>query len=136
MLETIEDIEATAEHAVTHGYQLNTHAIGDRAVREVLDLLSRWRQCETRAEAAAGGVDRIAACLDGYRIREAAALLRAGLVVGGGGAVTALAVETLSGKLEPLSRSMFGAGLAFVGGAVGPACSSTPVVACGNPGAT
>jgi putative nucleotidyltransferase with HDIG domain len=51
--------------------------------------------------------------------RERAALLRAGLVVGGGGAVTALAVETLSGRLEPLSRSLFGAGLAFVGGAVG-----------------
>jgi len=51
--------------------------------------------------------------------RERAALLRAGLVVGGGGAVTALAVETLSGQLEPLSRSFFGAGLAFVGGAVG-----------------
>jgi putative nucleotidyltransferase with HDIG domain len=51
--------------------------------------------------------------------RERAALLRAGLVVGGGGAVTALAVETLSGELDPLSSSLFGAGLAFVGGAVG-----------------
>jgi putative nucleotidyltransferase with HDIG domain len=51
--------------------------------------------------------------------RERAALLRAGLVVGGGGAVTALAVETLRGNLEPLSTSLFGAGLSFVGGAVG-----------------
>ncbi len=51
--------------------------------------------------------------------RERAALLRAGLVVGGGGAVTALAVETLRGDLEPLSTSLFGAGLSFVGGAVG-----------------
>ena len=38
VLETIEEIEANAEHAVRHGYQLNTHAIGDRAVREILDL--------------------------------------------------------------------------------------------------
>jgi putative nucleotidyltransferase with HDIG domain len=51
--------------------------------------------------------------------RERAALLRAGLVVGGAGAVTALAVETLKGDLEPLSRSFYGAGLAFAGGAVG-----------------
>ena len=41
VLETVEDIEATAEHAARHGYQLNTHAIGDRAVREVLDLYER-----------------------------------------------------------------------------------------------
>ena len=38
VLETVEEIEANAEHAVRHGYQLNTHAIGDRAVREILDL--------------------------------------------------------------------------------------------------
>ena len=38
VLETIEEIEANAEYAVRHGYQLNTHAIGDRAVREILDL--------------------------------------------------------------------------------------------------
>ena len=45
VLETVEDIEATAEHAVRHGYQLNTHAIGDRAVREVLDLYERvWEK--------------------------------------------------------------------------------------------
>jgi predicted amidohydrolase YtcJ len=40
-LETIEDIEATAALAIQHGYQLNTHAIGDRANREVLDLYQR-----------------------------------------------------------------------------------------------
>jgi len=51
--------------------------------------------------------------------RERAALLRAGLVVGGGGAVTALAVETLRGGLQPLAANLYGAGLAFVGGAVG-----------------
>ncbi|MDJ0758154.1 MAG: amidohydrolase [Woeseiaceae bacterium] len=47
VLETVEDIEATAEHAVTHGYQMATHAIGDRAVREVLDLYERvWERMD------------------------------------------------------------------------------------------
>lgn len=47
VLETVEDIEATAELAVRHGYQLNTHAIGDRAVREMLDLFERvWEKME------------------------------------------------------------------------------------------
>ena len=41
VLETVEDIERTAEIAVKHGYQVNTHAIGDRGVREVLDLYER-----------------------------------------------------------------------------------------------
>ena len=40
-LETVEDIEATAALAIEHGYQVNTHAIGDRANREVLDLYQR-----------------------------------------------------------------------------------------------
>lgn len=45
VLETVADIEATAEHAVRHGYQLATHAIGDRAVREILDLYERvWER--------------------------------------------------------------------------------------------
>lgn len=48
MLETVEDIERTAEIAVKHGFQLNTHAIGDRGVREVLDLYERaWATMET-----------------------------------------------------------------------------------------
>ncbi len=38
VLETVEDIERTAEIAVEHGFQLNTHAIGDRGVRETLNL--------------------------------------------------------------------------------------------------
>lgn len=38
VLEPVAEIERTAELAVEHGYQLNTHAIGDRANREVLDL--------------------------------------------------------------------------------------------------
>ncbi|MEM8767678.1 MAG: amidohydrolase [Pseudomonadota bacterium] len=41
VLETVEDIEGTAEIAVKHGYQVNTHAIGDRANRETLDLYER-----------------------------------------------------------------------------------------------
>jgi len=41
VLETVEDIEATAAIALRHGFQLNTHAIGDRGVRETLDLYAR-----------------------------------------------------------------------------------------------
>lgn len=37
-LEEPADIRRTAELALEHGYQLNTHAIGDRANREVLDI--------------------------------------------------------------------------------------------------
>ena len=35
VLETVEDITGTAEVAVKHGFQVNTHAIGDRANRSV-----------------------------------------------------------------------------------------------------
>lgn len=35
---TIEEIKATAKLAVQHGYQLNVHAIGDRANRETLNI--------------------------------------------------------------------------------------------------
>ena len=38
VLETVEDITGTAHIAIKHGYQVNTHAIGDRANREVLDI--------------------------------------------------------------------------------------------------
>lgn len=38
VLEDPEDIRGTAEIAIEHGYQLNTHAIGDRANREVLNI--------------------------------------------------------------------------------------------------
>ena len=41
VLETVEDITGTAEVAVRHGFQVNTHAIGDRANREVLDLYEK-----------------------------------------------------------------------------------------------
>ena len=41
VLETVEDIEGTARVAVKHGFQVNTHAIGDRGVRETLDLYER-----------------------------------------------------------------------------------------------
>jgi predicted amidohydrolase YtcJ len=40
-LETVEDITRTAEIAVQHGFQVNTHAIGDRANREVLDIYGK-----------------------------------------------------------------------------------------------
>ncbi|MFV1986955.1 MAG: amidohydrolase [Gemmatimonadota bacterium] len=36
-----ESIEAVARLAIEHGFQVNTHAIGDRANREVLDLYER-----------------------------------------------------------------------------------------------
>ena len=39
--ETPEDIEGTANVAIKHGFQVNTHAIGDRANREVLDIYER-----------------------------------------------------------------------------------------------
>mgnify|MGYP001403240074 CR=1 FL=1 len=41
VLESVEDIEETARLAVKYGYQVNTHAIGDRANRETLDLYQR-----------------------------------------------------------------------------------------------
>ena len=40
-LETPEDIEGTARVAIKHGFQVNTHAIGDRANRVVLDIYDR-----------------------------------------------------------------------------------------------
>ena len=51
--------------------------------------------------------------------RERSALLRAGLVVGGAGALVVLAVEGIAHTREPWAHTLFGAGLAFVGGAVG-----------------
>ena len=38
VLEPVEDVTGTAEVAIKHGFQVNTHAIGDRANREVLDI--------------------------------------------------------------------------------------------------
>ena len=40
-LDTPAEIEATAQLAIKHGFQLGTHAIGDRASREVLDIYER-----------------------------------------------------------------------------------------------
>jgi predicted amidohydrolase YtcJ len=40
-VESPEDIAGTARVAADHGYQLNTHAIGDRANRVVLDIYER-----------------------------------------------------------------------------------------------
>ena len=41
VLETVEDIEQTADIALRYGFQLNTHAIGTRANRETLDIYQR-----------------------------------------------------------------------------------------------
>jgi predicted amidohydrolase YtcJ len=41
VVDSLETIERTAELALANGYQLNTHAIGDRANREILDLYER-----------------------------------------------------------------------------------------------
>ncbi len=41
VLEPVEDIARTAEIAVKYGFQVNTHAIGDRANREVLDIYEK-----------------------------------------------------------------------------------------------
>ena len=41
VLEPVEDIERTAAIAIKHGFQVNTHAIGDRANRESLDIYQR-----------------------------------------------------------------------------------------------
>jgi hypothetical protein len=40
-LEEPAEIEGTARVAIKHGFQVNTHAIGDRANREVLDIYQR-----------------------------------------------------------------------------------------------
>jgi hypothetical protein len=40
-LESLEELERTAEIAIENGYQLSTHAIGDRGNREALDLYER-----------------------------------------------------------------------------------------------
>jgi len=37
----VEDVTGTAELAIANGFQLNVHAIGDRANREVLDLFEK-----------------------------------------------------------------------------------------------
>ena len=41
VLEPLDDVMRTAEIAQEHGFQLSTHAIGDRANREMLDLYER-----------------------------------------------------------------------------------------------
>ncbi len=47
VLEPVDDIEGTARVAVKHGFQVNTHAIGDRANRETLDIYERiWDEME------------------------------------------------------------------------------------------
>ena len=51
VLETVEDITRTAEVAVKHGFQVNTHAIGDRANRETLDIYENvWKDLSVQGE--------------------------------------------------------------------------------------
>ncbi|MXX30423.1 MAG: amidohydrolase family protein, partial [Gammaproteobacteria bacterium] len=51
VLEPLEEIEAAARIALQHGFQVNTHAIGDRANREVLDLYERlWSQASVTGD--------------------------------------------------------------------------------------
>jgi predicted amidohydrolase YtcJ len=52
VLEPLEDIMGTARVAIEHGFQVNTHAIGDRGNREILDLYE-----EAFEEAGVGGQD-------------------------------------------------------------------------------
>ncbi len=51
-----DELRATAELAALHGFQLCTHAIGDRANREVLDV---YEEAEARHPSVAGGRWRI-----------------------------------------------------------------------------
>ena len=41
VLEPLDDIMGTARVAIKHGFQVNTHAIGDRGNREILDLYEK-----------------------------------------------------------------------------------------------
>ena len=41
VLESVDDITRTCEIAIENGFQVNTHAIGDRANREVLDIYEK-----------------------------------------------------------------------------------------------
>ena len=48
VLETVEEIETTAAIAIANGFRGNTHAIGTRANREVLDLYERvWQSSDS-----------------------------------------------------------------------------------------
>ncbi len=52
VLEPVAEIERTAEIALQHGFQVNTHAIGDRANRETLDLYERsWKAADADGKA-------------------------------------------------------------------------------------
>ena len=47
VLESVAAVERAARVALAHGFQVNTHAIGDKANREVLDLYERvWREAD------------------------------------------------------------------------------------------
>ena len=47
VLEPVAQVETISRLAIEHGYQVNTHAIGDRANREVLDIYERiWEEAQ------------------------------------------------------------------------------------------
>ncbi len=54
VLESLDEIRRSAELALEYDYQLNTHAIGDRANRETLDL---YEAAYAEARAVGGGAD-------------------------------------------------------------------------------
>jgi predicted amidohydrolase YtcJ len=55
VLEPVDDIRRSAELALQHGFQLNTHAIGDRANRVVLDIYEQTFRTSGSLDAAAAG---------------------------------------------------------------------------------
>jgi predicted amidohydrolase YtcJ len=67
---TMESLEETARTALRHGYQLNTHAIGDRGNREALDIYARVMAEGAGAGAGAGAGDAAGADLR-WRIEHA-----------------------------------------------------------------
>ncbi len=48
LLYTLEDLEAQMVRAMAHGFQVNAHAIGDRANRVVLDMFERLQDAPLR----------------------------------------------------------------------------------------
>ena len=56
VLEEVDDIEGTAEIAVKHGFQVNTHAIGDRGVR-AKSTSQPWRDLFNTGAIVTNGTD-------------------------------------------------------------------------------
>lgn len=74
VLEPVAEVERTAEIAVKHGFQVNTHAIGTRANREVLDIYERvWQRAGVDGNALRWRIEH-AQHLDGADVSRFAAL--------------------------------------------------------------